>query len=209
MAPNETAKDDWIAFLKGTEVFRGVPEEAVWFVGQSVTEISLEAGAALFHQGDAADAMFVIREGRLKVLVEEKGHEPRALTMLEAGQCVGEGALIMAGGRSATVRASTPSRLLRMSAAAFERAMSVHPELRHVLSPLVAARLPGLIDASLRSELRTEMTWVRLERGEVLFRAGDPGDAVYVVARGRVGGFSRGRGGRGAGGGDRGRRDGR
>src|SRR5262249_59692931 len=76
----------------------------------------------------------------------------------------------------------------------FEKALADHPVLRQVLNGLVAARLPGLVDASLRAELRSQLTWIRLARDEVLFRAGEPGDAVYVVARGRLGAFRDGAG---------------
>jgi predicted acylesterase/phospholipase RssA/CRP-like cAMP-binding protein len=179
----------WVSFLQGTEIFRGLSTDTLQGLADGLTEVSLEAGTFLFRQGEAADAMYVLREGRLIVLAEADGPNARALTMLEVGACVGEGAIIMAGSRSASVRASTPSRLLRVTAAAFEKAMTTHPALRQVISGLVAARLPGLIDASLRTELRSELAWVRLARDEVLFRAGDPGDAVFVVARGRLGAF--------------------
>jgi CRP-like cAMP-binding protein/predicted acylesterase/phospholipase RssA len=180
--------EECVAFLQGTDVFGGLPAEDLSFLARSLTEVALEDGQVLFRQGEAADAMYVIREGRLIVFVEDKG-QPRALTMLQAGRCVGEGALIMAGGRSASVRADAPSRLLRLPTTAFEAAVAAHPSLRRVLSALVAERLPGLIDASLRSDVRTELSWKRLARGEALFRAGDPGDAVYVLARGRLGAY--------------------
>jgi predicted acylesterase/phospholipase RssA/CRP-like cAMP-binding protein len=178
-----------VDFLRETEMFRGLPEAALQAVATSVTEVSLRPGELLFRQGDTADAIYIVQEGRLLVFTEDKDVEPRALEMIEAGRWVGEGALIMAGSRAASVRASMPSRLLRLSAVVFDATMAAYPSLRQVLGGLVASRLPGLIDATLVSELRSHLSWVRLARGELLFNAGDAADAVYVVARGRLGGF--------------------
>ena len=44
---------------------------------------------------------------------------------------------------------------------------------------------PSLADKDL-SDLRTEVSLVRLKAGEILFEAGDPGDALYVVRFGRL-----------------------
>jgi len=180
---------EYVDFLRGTEMFRGLPDAALHAVAAGVTEVSLRPAEILFRQGDPADAIYIVHEGRLIVFSEDDNVEPRALEMSEAGQWVGEGALIMAGSRAASVRASTPTRLLRLSAVVFDATMAAYPVLRQVLGGLAASRLPGLIDATLRSELRSHLSWVRLARGELLFNAGDAADAVYVVARGRLGGF--------------------
>src|SRR5262249_56334139 len=118
-----------VRFLGGIAVLGGLPADALSFLARSLTEVTLADGQVLFRQSDPADAMYVLREGRLIVFVEGKG-QPRALTMLQAGQCVGEGALIMAGGRSASVRAAEPSRLLRLPTTAFEAPVAAHPRPR-------------------------------------------------------------------------------
>src|SRR5215216_1064463 len=90
---------EYVEFLRGTEMFRGLPEAALHAVATGVSELSLEPGQILFRQGDPADAIYVVHEGRLIVFAEDNDVEPRALAMVEAGQWVGEGALIMAGSR--------------------------------------------------------------------------------------------------------------
>src|SRR5262245_58934270 len=81
--------------------------------------VELADGATLFHEGDAADALFVLTEGRLDVLVGQAGRELRVSTVI-AGSCVGEVAFFDSLGadppraslRSATVRAQGEARLL-------------------------------------------------------------------------------------------------
>lgn len=50
----------------------------------------------------------------------------------------------------------------------------------------VLARSLGIVDEHVATELASCSTWVELRRGELLFREGDPGDAWYVVAAGRL-----------------------
>ena len=48
-------------------------------------------------------------------------------------------------------------------------------------TPLFAA-----LDDEAAASLRSSMTEVRLDRGQALFREGDPGDRLYVVVRGKI-----------------------
>ncbi|HLN85416.1 MAG TPA: cyclic nucleotide-binding domain-containing protein, partial [Candidatus Limnocylindrales bacterium] len=55
-------------------------------------------------------------------------------------------------------------------------------------------KLPGLsatpffaaLDAATFNELLTELKLIRLSRGEILFRAGDAGDSMFVLLSGRL-----------------------
>jgi predicted acylesterase/phospholipase RssA/CRP-like cAMP-binding protein len=94
------------------------------------------------------------------------------------------------------VRAETDARLLALSRHAYDRSTAVHPELRSVLAGIVARRLPalrtaqdelfGALDEATRAHIESETSWVLLPRDQVLFREGDPGDALYVVLQGRL-----------------------
>ena len=74
----------------------------------------LKSGDVLFSQGDPGDAMFVVVEGELEVIVSDGGRE-RSLARLGAPQFLGEMTLIDKQPRSATVRACTDSVLLALS----------------------------------------------------------------------------------------------
>jgi predicted acylesterase/phospholipase RssA/CRP-like cAMP-binding protein len=50
----------------------------------------------------------------------------------------------------------------------------------------VTEQLFGALDVEVRQEIEAALSVVRLSRGEVLFRQGDPGDALYIVAGGRL-----------------------
>jgi NTE family protein len=77
----------------------------------------------LFRQDDRADAMFVVRSGRLEV-VQEEGAVSRVLRVAARGDLVGELSLMTGSSRSAGVRAVRDSRLLRIPAIGFAELLS-------------------------------------------------------------------------------------
>ncbi|HEU0107161.1 MAG TPA: cyclic nucleotide-binding domain-containing protein [Vicinamibacteria bacterium] len=187
---------DPFVFLRSTSLFQGVPDAALLSIAAACVETTLAADEVLFRQGAAGDALYVVVEGRLAVLAETGEGPPRAVGTVGVGECVGEGALLLAGRRTATVRAETPSRLIGLSRDGFEHAVSAEPGLRAVLTTLVARRMPalraaedeifGALDDTVRRRVEGELSWVYLQRDEILFREGDPADALYVVLQGRL-----------------------
>ncbi len=52
----------------------------------------------------------------------------------------------------------------------------------------------GEMDESLFSEISSNMEWLRIERGEILFHTGDPGNSMYILFSGRLQAYSGGNG---------------
>jgi len=187
---------DTLAFLRSTSLFHDVPDAALASTAAACVETALAADEVLFRQGAEGDALYVVMEGRLAVLAETGEGPPRPVGTVGAGECVGEGALLLAGRRTATVRAETACRLIRLSREAFESAVAAQPSVRAVLTTLVARRMPalraaedeifGALDEAARRRVEGELSWVYLQRDEILFREGDPADALYVVLQGRL-----------------------
>jgi CRP-like cAMP-binding protein len=78
--------------------------------------IELAPKDAFFSQGDPADAVFYLQKGRAKVTVVSASGKEATITLLSAGDFVGEEALAaMPGLRLATATATTPCTALRIS----------------------------------------------------------------------------------------------
>src|SRR5262245_141549 len=99
--------------LAATAPFTGLAGGALDSIPAHLTPVLLAAGETLFCQGDAADALFVLTEGQLDVLLVTGGREQRVSTVMP-GSCVGElaffdslrpGGAARAGTQTATVRA--------------------------------------------------------------------------------------------------------
>jgi CRP-like cAMP-binding protein len=91
--------------------------------------IQLAAQDAFFSQGDPADSVFYLQKGRARVTVVSTAGKEATISLLAAGDFVGEEALAaMAGLRLATATAITACTALRISRAAMIRVM--HEEHR-------------------------------------------------------------------------------
>jgi CRP/FNR family cyclic AMP-dependent transcriptional regulator len=78
--------------------------------------IQFEPKDAFFSQGDPADSIFYLRKGRAKVTVVSASGKEATITLLAAGDFVGEEALAaMSGLRLATATAITACTALRVS----------------------------------------------------------------------------------------------
>lgn len=94
-------------------------------------EARLASGALLWREGDPGDEVVLLIEGVLEVIYEAPEGEGDVVVLrtLESGAMVGEIASLDGLARSATVRASTPCRVLRVSAGAFKELLRRRPDL--------------------------------------------------------------------------------
>lgn len=87
-----------------------------------MSALDVEAGTEIVEQGEVGDFFYVIEVGEAEVVRANplSGEDPITLATLGPGASFGEEALIEDGYRNATVRASAPTRLLRLSRTDFD-----------------------------------------------------------------------------------------
>ena len=100
-----------------------------------------EVGEHLILQGSAADYLLVVLSGNAAAQLRDTPGDRAPIGQFGPGDVIGEMSLITDEPRTADVVAQTPVRALVLSAAAFHTLASEHPELRIVLTDLVADRL--------------------------------------------------------------------
>jgi predicted acylesterase/phospholipase RssA len=81
--------------------------------------VRVQAGEVVVREGESADRLYIVRNGRLRVLVERDEEGPRAVRELASGAAIGELALLTGSVRSATVQAIRDSELLELDAEIF------------------------------------------------------------------------------------------
>ncbi len=106
----------------------------------SAKTLTVRAGEPIVEEGDAGDALFVVRRG--SCTVEKRiGGKPVFLSYLPAGSYFGEMAVLDGSPRTATVRAAIRSELIRLDGAAFRALFDAKPELRaRTLTDMAARR---------------------------------------------------------------------
>lgn len=136
----------------------GLSDEIRRDVVAAATPMELRAGDWLFRQGDVADALFVVRSGRMDVLHEvDDGFVSVMVRVLGPGSAVGEIGLLTGLPRSASVRARRDSVVLRLDAAGFDAVVRRNPVLA-----LGLTRALGRMLAQARPPERAEVPLVRV-----------------------------------------------
>jgi CRP/FNR family transcriptional regulator len=100
-------------------------------------------GEVVIRQGEVGDAMFVVQEGQLEILVEKDGRETRIRVAVQ-DELIGEMAVFEREVRSATVRALGDARVLTVDRKNFLRRINEDPSLAFRLVATMSRRVREL-----------------------------------------------------------------
>src|SRR5689334_22373109 len=126
--------------MRRLPLFNGFSHADLQQLAANMAEQQLEAGEVLFWQGEAGHECYVILSGELEVIAHPGRSEVR-LEVRQAGQIIGEMALIDPSPRSATVRALADSHVAILGEEAFTTLMHRNPELMFDMLRSNTARL--------------------------------------------------------------------
>lgn len=130
--------------LASVDLFAALTPESRLALSSASHEQMYSAGEAIVHQEAPGDSMFIVLDGRVRVVVEPSGDE---VATIAAGGFFGEMSMLTGEPRTATVRASEESRILEIDASAFRALAAVHPRLLDDISTAIASRQAGLDEA--------------------------------------------------------------
>ena len=140
MAETSTDRVTDVGAFSHAPLFRGVDGETLRRLAADAQTISLRGGDYLFRGGEAADRLYVVRTGRLRVLVEAEDG-PRVVRELGPGDVLGELALLTGSPRSASARAVRDSELLSLEAPRFDALIADDPDFARALLRELARQL--------------------------------------------------------------------
>ena len=108
-------------------------------VGKKI--LNLKKDETAYAQGDPADAIFYVQEGRLRVTVTSANGKEATICLVEAGQFLGENSMASAHPlHLATATAMTECSLLRISKAQMARVLHDEQELSAMFVHFLLAR---------------------------------------------------------------------
>ncbi len=128
-----------MALLRSTRFFAPLPTPMLERLARNLIPIRVPDGSVVITQGEAGDRFYAIMEGGVDVL--ENG---RRVTTLGPGGSFGEIALIRDVPRTATVVATTESKLLALDRDEFLRAITGHEAASEAAHGLATERLDEL-----------------------------------------------------------------
>jgi len=128
-------------FLSTVPLFKSIDAVELGRFADAVREKSYPKGSVILFEDDPGDALFVVREGRVKVvLVSEDGREV-ILGLLGVGEHFGELSLIDDQPRSAHVIAMEDSALLVLRRDDFRKRVEANPSVAWSLLAELSRRL--------------------------------------------------------------------
>jgi CRP/FNR family cyclic AMP-dependent transcriptional regulator len=108
-------------------------------LGRTIADV--KKGQTVFSQGDAADAVFYIQQGKIKLTVISKRGKEATISLLDPGNFLGEECIAsIQPQRLATATALTPSTILRIERKEMVRALHEEQLLSEVFVSYLLAR---------------------------------------------------------------------
>ena len=145
------------------DIFAGASQPMLERLAKNATELVLEPGTTVLRQGEDADALYVLAEGRVEVTGRrERGRKDHHIRYMTGPSYVGEIGLLQGIPRTATVTAIEPCRVWRIDGDAFLEAVTQAPlsstfvsgmttRLKRTHTPAVV--VPGQLDVDDATEM--------------------------------------------------------
>nr|WP_202511764.1 Crp/Fnr family transcriptional regulator [Streptomyces sp. SID3343] len=136
--PRRNLVDD---VLQRAPLFAALEDEDAAELRASMTEVALERGDSLFHEGDPGDRLYVVIEGKIKLHRSSNDGRENMLAVLGPGEMFGELSLFDPGPRTATATALTDVRLLGLGHSDLQPWLTGRPKVAAALLRAIARRL--------------------------------------------------------------------
>jgi CRP-like cAMP-binding protein len=129
-----------VELLRRIPMFAKVEPAKLKLLAFTSERVTYDAGQELFHQGDAADAAYIVVDGDVEVLVDTpKG--PLVVATLGRNEFVGDIGILCDIPRTATIKAATRVTTLKISKDLFFRMVTDFPAMGVEVMRVLAHRL--------------------------------------------------------------------
>lgn len=151
---------DSFELFSNSSLFRGLKEEERKLLFSVSKEVSLEQGDFLLREGEKANELFIVIEGKLEVSkYDPEMKQTHVINIVQSGDTLGEVSLLDHGLRAASIQAITPCRLRSISFEHLHAMVEKNKDLASIflrLSENVGQRLRHSNDVAIQA-LRKEV----------------------------------------------------
>jgi CRP-like cAMP-binding protein len=126
--------------LRQVPMFRDIDSARLKLLAFTSERVNFAEGQKFFQQGDAADAAYVVLQGKADVTIDSPGGD---IKVAELGQnaIVGEMGILSDSPRSATIVAAAPTTALRIDKRVFLELLTQFPQMSIAVMRELASRL--------------------------------------------------------------------
>jgi len=123
-----------------TKVQKLDPQSFIAAVGAGRSHVTYQRDQPIFRQGDAADAVFYIQNGKVQITVVSEQGKEGVIAMLDAGEFLGEGCLAGQPLHLASAVATAESVIVRVEKDAMIRALRDDPAFAQLFMAYLLSR---------------------------------------------------------------------
>ncbi|TLN03243.1 Crp/Fnr family transcriptional regulator [bacterium] len=167
--PHQCSIDLRMRILGRLPFFAGLPRKAVESINQRFVEVGYQPGERIYTAGDPAERLYVVAEGKIKVLQHAAGGRDVLLDILSTGEFFGNLAALGVALYTDSAEAQAPTCVLSIRSDSFRQILDEHPELALKALDVMAARLNDANQrvmqlSSMPVEKRIAITLLKLAR---------------------------------------------
>lgn len=108
--------------------------------------VQVNAGQVIYHNGDESEAIYIVLNGRLRLVEDRKDGGMSALAEYGQGESVGELEVLTETARSGTLHAIRDTELVKFPRTLFNSLAQEHPNITIKISKIIASRMRAAVD---------------------------------------------------------------
>lgn len=144
------SRENMITFLLTTPMFEDLEPKEVMEIIHIVEAIKFGPGDTIFSEGDSGDAWYALYSGEVEVLKQSDSGE-KTIKALDPGSCFGEIAVLDGLPRSASIRTTKETTVLRMPQGKFKGLL----DSDHIIAYKLIKHMAILLASRQRSNTET------------------------------------------------------
>lgn len=172
--------------LMRSDLFQGLKQTYVDLILMICEETRHVAGEYVFHEGDTGDAVYLVGQGTVEVVLEPRteGEAPISVAVMAPNSTFGEVTLVETEGlRTASVRCRSDAQLIRIQRDRLLRLCHDYPEIGFQVMQRIAAELATKLRSSNLNIRETHLFYRPPEAEEAATTTPIPPNAVKGEVR--------------------------
>jgi CRP-like cAMP-binding protein len=187
--------------LGALPLLSSLAEQEMRAIARKLQFRSFQRGDAIFEAGDAADAVYLIEEGTVRLVTTSRDGE--SFDEVKEGEILGQTGLVTGKASLATARAVTDLSVWVLTRAEYQELIREHPSIKIAFSRALAEGLSSDdqakaaellrslalfadVDSEALGDLTGRLVLRHFPAGELIYAQGTPGDAMYFIEAGEV-----------------------
>ncbi len=182
--------------LRKYKYFSSLSNSSLETVSAKLTAIHFPARTEIIREGEVADALYFVKDGRLEVTKKTRSGQEAKLAVISSGQGFGEMALLTCSAAFCSVRAVTNITLYKLPKRDFETIVQHETAFKSMLlkraeeyseyHKIKTLQPFALLEPDKMYALLARMTEKTFSIGEDIIVQGEKGDYYYIIKSGRV-----------------------